>query len=55
MALQVNVEKLKRVGTPLVGINGRPIKVEGSLELPITLGKKDNKVIFHSYQNKHTL
>lgn len=39
MALQINLKKLRKVGTPLVGICGRPVKVEGSVELLITLGE----------------
>lgn len=34
MALQVNLEKLKKFKTPLVGIKGKLVKVERSVELP---------------------
>lgn len=45
VALQVNLMKLRKVITILVGIGGRPIKVERSMELPMTLGDKDRKRI----------
>lgn len=43
MALQVKMVELKKVGTPLVGIRGRSVRVEGSVKLPITLGDKDKR------------
>lgn len=35
--------KLGKVETPLVGIRGNPVKMEESMELPITLGAKDQR------------
>lgn len=43
IALQVDLTKLKRIISPLVRIGGKPVKVEGNVELPITLGEKDKK------------
>lgn len=40
---RVNLTKLSKVGTPLVGIGSSPIKVEGSNELSITLGDVNMK------------
>lgn len=37
---------MEKVDTLLVGIGGKPVKVEGSVELMITLGDKDRKRIF---------
>lgn len=39
----MNLEHLKRVKTLLEGIRSKPIRVEGSVGLPITLGEKDKK------------
>lgn len=41
MALQANLEKLRNVETPLVGVGSKPVKVKGSVELPITLRERD--------------
>lgn len=41
LALQVNLEKLRKIGTPFVGIGGTLVKMEGNVKLPITLGEKD--------------
>lgn len=41
--LLVNLAKLKKVAILLVGIRGKPIKVESSVELLISLGKKGRK------------
>lgn len=35
--LQVDLTKLKKIRTPLVGIKGKPVRVEGSVKLPITI------------------
>lgn len=32
IGLQVDITKLKKVITPLVGIKGKPVKVKGSIE-----------------------
>lgn len=40
MVLQVNLEKLGNIRTSLVGIGGKPLKVEGFVDLPITLRKR---------------
>lgn len=50
MALQVNLENLRKVGTPLLGIGSKPVKVEESVDLPITLGeKKQRKIVRQSF------
>lgn len=41
--LQVDLAKLKKVTTPLVEIRGRPVKVEGCVELSITLREKNKR------------
>lgn len=43
IGLQVDLAKLKKITTHLVGIEGKPIEVKGSVELPIILGDKDHK------------
>lgn len=43
--MQVDLTKLKIIITPLVGIGGKLVKVEGNVELPITLGEKDKRKI----------
>lgn len=43
VALQVNITRLEKVNTSLVGIRGKPMTVKGSVELPITLGDKDTR------------
>lgn len=43
MALQVNLKKLKKVETPLVGIGDKPVKVEENVELPIFLGQNNQR------------
>lgn len=40
MALQENLENLRKVENPLVGIREKLVKMERSMELPITLGEK---------------
>lgn len=37
------MKKLKRVGTPFVGIGGKPINMERSMKLPINLREKDQR------------
>lgn len=45
IALQVDLEILKRVRNLLVGIGGKLMKVEGSVELLITQGDRDYRRI----------
>lgn len=41
----MNFKNLKKVGTPLIGIGGKLVKVEESVKLLTTLGEKDRKRI----------
>lgn len=48
--MQVDLVKLRKVVTPLVGKKGKPVKVKESVELPITLGEKDKRrTMRHSF------
>lgn len=43
MVLQIDLERLKKVRNLLVGIVGKPVKLEGSVELLFTLGDRHRK------------
>lgn len=49
IGLQVNLGKLEKVTTPLVGIRGKPVRVGGSVELPIALGERNKKKIVKQF------
>lgn len=39
----MDLRSLNKVDTLVVGIGGKPVRVEGSVELMITLGDRDKK------------
>lgn len=41
--LVIDLGKLKKVITLIVGIGGKPVRVKGSVELPIALEDSDRK------------
>lgn len=45
IGLQVDLTKLKKVTTPLIGIRGKLVRVKGTVELRITLWENNKKKI----------
>lgn len=43
VALHIDLGRLKKVGTPLVRIGGKPVKAEESVKLSITLGDRNRE------------
>lgn len=50
MALQIDFRRMNKVRTPLVGIEGKLVKVKGNVKLSVTLRDKDRKrTLRHSF------
>lgn len=57
MVLHIELGKFQKVSTSLVGIVGKPVRVEGSVKLLITLGDRDRKrteTVFQDGENRCT-